>query len=84
MLGYVSLEGEWVGGSPICGISARRALWSPYSVRIVVVLVGDWGAALGMCISQWSSGELVWIKVGVSGSPTWLSSVCARKYARGL
>ncbi len=73
MVGYVSPEGKWVGGSLICGISAKRALWSLYSVRIVVVVVGVWCASVGIRINQWSSGELVWVKVGVSGSPTWVS-----------
>ncbi len=76
VVGYVSPEGEWVGGFPICGTSARRALWSPYSVRIVAVVVSVWCAYVGIRISQWSSGELVWVKVRVSGSPTWVSSVC--------
>ncbi len=39
---------------------------------------------MGMRINQWSSGELVWGKVGVSAFPTWVSSVCVRRYARGL
>ena len=76
MVGYVSPERDWEGGSPICGISARRALWSLYFVCIVVVVVGAWCAYVGIHISQWSSGEIVWVKVKVSGSPTWVSSVC--------
>ncbi len=84
MVGYVSPEGEWVGGPPICGISARKALCSLYYVRIVVVVVGAWYASVEMRMNQWSSGELVWVKMGVSGSPTWVSSVCVRRSARGL
>ena len=42
------------------GISVGRALWSLYSVRNVVVVVGGgWGASFGMRISQWYNGELV-------------------------
>ena len=43
----------WEVRSPIWDISARRALWSIYSVRSVVVVVGgSWGASFGMRISQ--------------------------------
>ncbi len=84
MVGYVSPEGAWIGGSANCGISARRALWSLYFVRIIVVMMGAWCVYVGIRINQWSSGELVWVKVGVSGFPTWVSSVCERKSARGL
>ena len=53
MLGYVSTEKGWEMGSPIWDISARTALWSLYSVRSVVVVVGgEWGATFGMRISQ--------------------------------
>ncbi len=84
VLGYLSPEGEWVGGSPICGISARRALWSLYSLCIVVVVVDDWCDSVGIRMSQWSSGELVWVRVGMSGSPTWMRSVWVRKSDKGL
>ena len=48
----------------------------------VVVVGGDWGASLSMRISQWSSGDLVGIKVGVSESPTCVSDESIRKSAR--
>ncbi len=72
-----------MGGSPICGISAKRALWSLYYVCIVVVEVGAWWDFVGIRMSQWSSGELVGVMVGVSGSPTWVSSVWVRKSDKG-
>ena len=60
-------------------------MWSLYYVRSVVVVVGgSWGASFGMRISQWSSGELVGMKVGVSGFPKCVSDVSIRKSARGL
>jgi len=60
VVGYVSTEGGYTQGSPIRDISARRALWSLYSVHSVVVVVdGGYGTSFGICISQWSSGELV-------------------------
>jgi len=53
VVGYVSTAGGWEVGSPMWGISARRALWSLYSVRSVVVVEGgSWGASFGMRISQ--------------------------------
>ncbi len=52
--------------------------------NVVVVVGGDRGAALGIRISQWSSGELLGMKVGVSGSPMCVSSVFVRKSAKGL
>ena len=70
VVGSGSTEGEWMWYSPIWGISVRRALWSLYSVRIVVVVVCGWGVSFGMRSSQWSIGELVGVYVGVSGSPT--------------
>ena len=70
--------------SPIWGISVRGALWSLYYVRSIVVVVCGWGASFGMCISQWSNGELVGLYVGVSGSPTGVSIVSARRSARDL
>ena len=49
---YVSTEGGWETGSPIWGISANMALWSLYSVRSVVeVIGGNRGASVGMRIS---------------------------------
>ena len=71
-------------GSPIWGMSAKRALWSLYSVRSVVVAVCDWGVSFGMRSSQWSIGELVGVYVGVSGSPTGVSFVSVRRSARDL
>ncbi len=67
MVGYLSPEGEWVGGFPICGISVKRALWSLYYVRIAVVVVGAWCDFVGIRMSQWSSGELVCVRVGQCG-----------------
>ncbi len=62
-----------------------RALWSLLFVRNVVVVVdGGWVASFGMRISQWYSGELDGMKVGVSGSPTCVSNVSIRKSARSL
>jgi len=51
---YVFTErGGWEMGSPIWGISARKALWSLYSVcSVVEVVCGTWGASVGMRISQ--------------------------------
>ena len=71
-------------GYPICGISARRALWSLYSVRSVVVVVCRWGVSFGMRNSQWSIGEMVGVYVGVSESPTDVSIVSAMRSARDL
>jgi hypothetical protein len=70
-------------GSLIWGISARRALWSLSFVRNVVEVVGgSWGASDGKRISQWSSGELVGMQVGVCGSPTCVSSVAFKRSSR--
>ena len=52
--------------------------------RVVVVVDGGWGASLGMRICQWSSGELIGMKVGEIGSPTCVMDVSVRKYASGL
>ena len=72
-------------GSPIWDISARRDLWSLYSVFNVVVMVGSgWRASFGMRISQWSKGVLVRVFVGVSGSPKCVRCVSVRRFARGL
>ena len=72
-------------GSPIWDISARRALWSLYSLLNVVVVV-DSGcrASFGMRISQWSKDVLVGMYVGVSGSPKCVRRVSVRRFARGL
>ena len=51
---------------------------------VVVVVDGGWGASFGMRISQWSSGELVGICVGVSGSPTCVRDVSTRESAKGF
>ncbi len=49
----MSPDGGAVVGSPIWGISARRALWSLYSVGIAVVIVGGGCFVhVGMRISQ--------------------------------
>ncbi len=55
-----------------------------YYVRSVVVVVYGRGVSFGMRISQWSNGELVGLYVGVSGSPTDVSIVSARRSARDL
>ena len=62
-------------GSPIWGISRSRAWWSLKSVRMIVVVVEGRFAVEGMRSSQWSSGELVGVKVGRWGSPTCVSVV---------
>ncbi len=85
VVGYVSAMGVWGVGSPIRGISARRALWSPYYVCIAVVVVGSgWLASVGMRINQWFWGVLVGVYVGVSGSPKCVRCVSVRRSARGL
>ena len=76
--------GGWKWGSKIWGISVRRALWSLYYVRSVVEGVCGWGVLFGTRISQWSNGELFGVFIGVSGSPTGVSNVSARKSARDL
>jgi hypothetical protein len=50
----------------------------------VVVVSGREVASSGMRISQWSSGELVGMKVGVGGSPTCNSDVFVRKFVKAL
>ncbi len=72
---------DWRGGvcvhhggtsvrSPICGISARRALWSLNSVDIAVMVVGGGCcASVGIRINQWSRGVLFGVHVCVQGSP---------------
>ena len=84
MVGYGSTTGVWKWGSLNCGISVKRALWSLYSVRSVVVIVCDWSVSFGMRISHWSNEDLVGVYVGVSGSPTGVSSVSARRAASDL
>jgi len=85
VVGYVSTVGVWGMGSPIWGISARRALWSLCSVCIAVVVVGgDWRASVGMRINEWSRSVLVGVYVGVSGSPKCVSYVSVMRSARGL
>ncbi len=66
-------------------MSARRAQWSLNSVGIAVVVAGDGcRASAGSRSSQWSSGELVGVYVGVRGSPRRWSWVSVIKSARGL
>jgi len=81
---YGSTEGGWKLGSPIWGISARRALWSLYFVRSVFVVVFGWGVSFGMRSSQWSIGDVVGVYIGVSGSPTGVITVSVRRSARYL
>ena len=70
VVGYVSTLGVWKVGSPTRAISARRALWSLYSMFNFVVMVGGGlEASFGMRISQWSKCVLVGVYVGVSGYP---------------
>ena len=83
MVGYASTEGACGLGSPIWGISARRALWSLYSVRKVVVVVGR-VTSVGMRRTQWSSAELVGVKVGMSVSPKCVRDMYVRRSARRL
>ena len=71
-------------GSPSCGISRSRAWWSLKSVRMIVVIVAGGFAFVGMRSNQWSSGELVGVKVGRRGSPKCVRDVLRRKSARGL
>ena len=72
-------------GSPTWAISARRALWSLYSVfNVVVMVVRDWGASFGMHISQWSKGVLVGVYVVVSGSPKCARCVSVRRSAKDM
>jgi hypothetical protein len=83
--GYVSAMGGSGARSPICGISARRALWSLNSVGIAVVIAG-----VGCCASfdsrsnQWFRGVLVGVNVGARGSPRCWSCVSVMKSAKGL
>ncbi len=56
-------------------------MYSAYSIAVVVC---GWVVSFGMRISQWSNGELVGVYVGVSGSPTCVRSVSARRSARDL
>ena len=85
VVGYVSTLEVWGVGSPIWGMSARRALWSLYSVLNVVLVVGSgWRASFGMSISQWSRGVLVGVYVGASGSSTCVRCVSVRRFARDL
>jgi hypothetical protein len=85
VVGYVSTMRVWGVGSPIWGISARRALWSLFSACIAVVVVGGgWRASVGMRINQWTRGVLVGVYVGASGSPKCVNFVSVRKSASGL
>ena len=83
MVEYVSTEGVWGLGSPTWGISAMKALWSLYSVRKVVVVVGR-GTSVDIRISPLSSGELFGTKVGVSGYPKCVRDVLVIRSVRGL
>jgi hypothetical protein len=51
---------------------------------VVVVVGGIKGASFDMRTSQWSNGEFVGMKEGVSGSPTCASDVYVRKFDTGL
>ena len=85
MVGYVSVEGELGAGSPIWGISAKRAWWSLNSVGIAVVIAGGvCNASVGRRSSQWSRGVSVGVYVGVRGSPRCWSCEFVMKSARGL
>ncbi len=69
----------------MCDILGSSALWSLCSVFMAVVWVfGIWGMSEGRRSSQWSNGEFVGMKVGVRGSPTWVSGVVVIKFVRGL
>ncbi len=85
VVGYVFLVGGSGAGSPNWGMSVRRAQWSLNSVGIAVVIAVDVSrASAGSLISQWSSGALVGVYVGVRGSPRCWSWVSVIKSARGL
>ena len=85
VVGYVFVVGGTGAGSPIWGMSARRALWSLNSVGIAVVMADDiCPASAGSRSSQWSSGVLFGVYVGVRGSPRCWSWVFVIKSARGL
>ena len=85
VVGYVSVEGGLGVGSPIWGISAKRAWWSLNSVGIAVVIAGVVrSASAGSRSSQWSRGVLVGAYVGVRGSPRCLRLELVMKSAKGL
>ena len=85
VVGYVSVEGGLGEGSPIWGISAKRAWWSLKSVGIAVVIAGVVrSASAGSRSSQWSKGVLVGAYVGVRGSPRCWSCEYVMKSANGL
>ena len=85
VVGYVSVEGGLGVGSPIWGISAKRAWWSLNSVGIAVVIAGVVrSASAGSRSSQWSRGVLVGAYVGVRGSPRCLSLELVMKSAKEL
>ena len=51
--GICVYRGGWKIGSPIWGISARRALWSLcYVLSVVEVVDGSWDAPVDMRVSQ--------------------------------
>ena len=87
-VGFGSSKGEWKWGSLIWGMPVRRAVWSMYSVRSVVVVVSGWGVSFVTRISQWSNGDLIGVYVGVIGSPTGITvssqegplGICGRKH----
>ena len=62
------------GGGMEDGVSdsrylSQKGLMVYVSMRSVVVVVGGgWGSSFGMRTSQWSSGEIAGVKVGVSES----------------
>ena len=66
MVGYVLAMGGSGASSPVCGISASKAMWSLYSVGIAVVIVGGgYCVSVGIRSNQWSRGVLVGVYVGV-------------------
>ncbi len=84
VVGYVSVEGGPGAGSPIWGISAKRAWWLLNSVGIAVVIAGGISSvSVGSRSSQWSRGVLVGAYVGVRGSPRCWSYEFVMKSARG-
>ncbi len=79
------MDGRWGLRYPIWGISAHMALWSLQLVLVGAVVVGgSWDVSSRMRISQWFKGELVWMKIGMCGSPKCARDVSVIKSASGL